>query len=55
MTPILILDNEATSVQPGHKIKHARIAKNLIKIPETVKSFQWLQNWIFPSLVHKVK
>ena len=37
MTPILTVDDEATKVQPGHKIKHASIAKELITLSENVK------------------
>ena len=37
MTPFLILEDEATIVQPGHKTKHAGIAKELITLPENVE------------------
>ena len=37
MTLIVILDNEATIIQPGPKTKYARIAKELITLLENVK------------------
>ena len=37
MTLILILDNEATIIQPGPKTKRVRIAKELITLLENVK------------------
>ena len=37
MTKISILDDEAIIVQPGHQSNHARIAKELITLPENVK------------------
>ena len=37
MTLILILDNEATILQPGPKTWRARIARDLFTLPENVK------------------
>ena len=37
ITLILILDNEATIIQPGPKTRYARIAKELITLLEIVK------------------
>ena len=37
MTLILILDNEATIIQPGPKTRYARIAVELITLFENVK------------------
>ena len=37
MTSILFLDNKATIMQPGPKIKYARNSKELITLPENVK------------------
>ena len=37
LTPILILDHEATKVQPGQKTEHTGIAKELTTLPEIVK------------------
>ena len=37
MTLILILDNEATIIQPGPETRHANTAKELITLPENVK------------------
>ena len=37
MSLILILDDEATMIQPGTKTRYARIAKELIIVPENAK------------------
>ena len=37
MTLILILDDEATYIQPGFKTRHANTAKKLISLLENVK------------------
>ena len=37
MTSILILDDEATIIQPGPKARYARIAKELITVLKNVK------------------
>ena len=36
-TPVLIVNDEVSIVQPGHKIKHTGIEKGLIILPETAK------------------